>query len=643
MMNKKVLVVDNHPLMLQFMRNLLSKEGHEVVTANDGLSALDMLQNYTPEVIFTDLIMPNIDGERLCRIIRTMPALQQVRLIVLSAVAAEESIDYQQLGAHACIAKGPFNQMAEHILTTMQQLGTSDDESSAGAVMGLDGVYPREITKELLSVKKHFELVLGSMAEGVLEISPQSRIIYANPVAVRVLSLPEERLLGSSFPEQFQGEAFGRVKELIENLEDTPLSVPDSSPLALGDRQVTLTLLPVEGLTCRAIVILNDVTHRKLLEVRLLQSQTAETAWRLAEGMIQGFSNTLTAVTGNLSLAMNETGPKKKLFERIQSAEQAIHRAKGLTQQLMALSRGGEPIKHGGSIVELVRDTCISVLRDPEIRCELSLPPDLWWVEVDAAQFRQAVYTLLRNAVEAMPRGGVITITADNHMMAIEGDPPLRPGKYLKLSIQDQGPGIAAQDLPKLFDPSFTAESSWGPALSTVQSIIQRHSGLITATSEENVGTTIDIYLPAIDTAVSSPEQTQEDILSGTGRILLIDDDGMIRETTEQMLAHLGYSVFFARDGQEALVHYVEAREAQQPFDAVIIDISTPYGKSGKETLEDLLKIDPDTKAIASSCQVYDPAISSYKDQGFAGVLVKPYQLRDLGAVLHHVIHSSGS
>jgi two-component system cell cycle sensor histidine kinase/response regulator CckA len=643
MMNKKVLVVDNHPLMLQFMRNLLSKEGHEVVTANDGLSALDMLQNYTPEVIFTDLIMPNIDGERLCRIIRTMPALQQVRLILLSAVAAEESLDYQHLGAHACIAKGPFTQMAEHILTTMQQLDVSDEESSAGAVMGLDGVYPREITKELLSVKRHFELVLGSMAEGVLEISPESRIIYANPVAIRVLGVPEERLLGASFPEQFQGEDFVRVRELLESLEDAPCSVPDSSPLKLGNRQVTLTLLPVEGITCRAIVILNDVTQCKLFEARLLQAQPAETAWRLAEGMAQGFSNTLTAVSGNLSLALTETGPKKKLFERIEAAERAVQRGKGLTQQLMALSRGTEPIKHAVSIVEPVRDACISALRDTGIRCELALSPDLWWVEVDAAQFRQAVYTLLRKAVESMPRAGTITITADNQMMAIHGDPPLTPGKYLKLSIQDQGPGIPPQDLAGLFDPDHTSDSGSEAALAIIQSIIERHSGLITASSEVNAGTTFEIYLPAIEPVVPASEASREEPLSGTGRILLMEDDAMIREMAGPVLGHLGYSVVFAGDGQETFDHYVEARAAQKPFDAVIIDLDIPYGKLGEETIEHLLKIDPDTRAIATSCQIDHPVITNHKNHGFAAVLVKPYQLRELGAVLHHVIHSSES
>jgi CheY-like chemotaxis protein len=261
-------------------------------------------------------------------------------------------------------------------------------------------------------------------------------------------------------------------------------------------------------------------------------------------------------------------------------------------------------------------------------------------VEVGASQLRQAVYTLLRKAVESMPRGGTLTISADNQMMAIHGDPPLTPGKYLKLSIQDQGSGISPQDLPGLFDPDQTTDSSSGPALASVQSIIQKHSGLITASSEVNAGTTFDIYLPAIEPVEAASEPSREELVSGTGRILLMEDDAMIREMAGPVLGHLGYSVVFARDGQETLDHYVEARAAQKPFDAVIIDLGIPYGKRGEETLDDLLKIDPDTRAIASSCQADHPAISNHKDHGFAAVLVKPYQLWELGAVLHHVIHS---
>jgi len=125
-MKKKILVVDNHPAMLKFMSNLLEKEGHQVLTAEDGLSAIDILKTYIPDVIFIDLVMPNISGEKLCRIIRSMPELKDVYLIILSAIAAEGDVDFAQFGVNACIAKGPFDKMAGHVLAALDQSDRGD-------------------------------------------------------------------------------------------------------------------------------------------------------------------------------------------------------------------------------------------------------------------------------------------------------------------------------------------------------------------------------------------------------------------------------------------------------------------------------------------------------------------------------------
>ena len=118
---QKILVVDNHPVMLKFMENLLEARGFKVLTAQDGLSALDVLKTFTPDIMFIDLVMPNIDGENLCRIIRSMPEFRDVYLVILSAIAAEKKIDFEAIGANACIAKGPFDKMSEYILSILNQ------------------------------------------------------------------------------------------------------------------------------------------------------------------------------------------------------------------------------------------------------------------------------------------------------------------------------------------------------------------------------------------------------------------------------------------------------------------------------------------------------------------------------------------
>ncbi len=170
---KKILVVDNHPVMLKFMTNLLEKEGHEVLTAQDGLSALDVLKKHIPDVMFVDLVMPNIAGEKLCRIVRSMPGMSDVYVVILSGIAAEKDLDCKQLGADACIAKGPFNKMAPHVLFTLEQSDLAPPRRMTDGVIGLDDVYEREVTRELLSSKRHLERILDNMSEGIIELNPE--------------------------------------------------------------------------------------------------------------------------------------------------------------------------------------------------------------------------------------------------------------------------------------------------------------------------------------------------------------------------------------------------------------------------------------------------------------------------------------
>lgn len=224
-MKKKILVVDNHPVMLKLMTNLLEKEGYQVLTAEDGLSALDILKTKIPDVIFIDLVMPRISGEKLCWIIRKMPKVKNAYLIILSAIAAEEEVDFVEFGANACIAKAPFNEMAEHVLAALDQ---SDREASNGLpekMIEPEDISQRQITKELLSSKRHSEAILDNMTEGLLELNIEGKIIYANPTAVFLISIPEEELLASNFTELFSKPHHKRIEDLLAMIGDKPQAI----------------------------------------------------------------------------------------------------------------------------------------------------------------------------------------------------------------------------------------------------------------------------------------------------------------------------------------------------------------------------------------------------------------------------------
>lgn len=269
-MGKKIFVVDNHPMVLRLIANLLEKDGHEVRTAEDGLGALEILKAYVPDIIFVDLVMPNISGEKLCRIIRNMPHLEGVFLVILSAIAAEEELDFGALGADACIAKGNMSNLAKHVARVIELASPAGREEKSRDIMGLEEVATREITRELLSSRKHFEVILSNMSEGILEFAAHRKIIFANPAAVTLVGIPEEMLLGMEFAAIFGEQSFQAVAALLDNPAEASKKISEEAPVALNGRQVSLQFLPVVGDGgASTIVIIHDVTNRKQAEEKI--------------------------------------------------------------------------------------------------------------------------------------------------------------------------------------------------------------------------------------------------------------------------------------------------------------------------------------------------------------------------------------
>lgn len=269
---KKLLIVDNDVDLLNALDNLLSHEGYHVVTAEDGLYALDILKTYTPDVIFIDLVMPNIDGKKLCKIIRETPETKDTFVVILSATAAEEDTSITGLGANEYIAKGP--DIVQNVLEVLKRSDRASSEDVPTEVIGLENISSRGITKELLSVKRHFEIILDRMSEGILEITPEGRIVYTNPVALSLIEMREEKLLGSNFVDLFAEEGDRiRLVERLNSLDNEPKSITYDSPVNLNGHQITMSFLPIDGSRGTAIIILTDVTERRKWEISLRESK----------------------------------------------------------------------------------------------------------------------------------------------------------------------------------------------------------------------------------------------------------------------------------------------------------------------------------------------------------------------------------
>jgi len=390
------------------------------------------------------------------------------------------------------------------------------------------------------------------------------------------------------------------------------------------------------------LTIFLDVTEQKRLEVQLQQSQKLEAIGILAGGIAHDFNNLLSVIMGNITLVEDDVKPEVGISEYLKEALKASLKAQELTKQLITFSKGGAPIKKVGSIGGLVKETTNSVLSDSNVKCEFLLPHDLWLVELDDGQMNHAVKNMIENAVESMPGGGSIDVRSENFEISsetIKSSLPLAEGKYVKISIQDNGVGIPKEHLPIIFDPYFSTkergtQKGMGMGLAITYSIINRHDGHITVESEEGVGTTFSLYLPAHEKVVREIEHVEapppEKPAILTGRILLMDDEEMVRSLGKQMLSRLGFDTELAKDGAEAIELYKIAKDLGKPYDAVILDLTVKGGMSGKDAVKRLLEIDPQVKAIISSGYFNDPVMADFKKYGFIGALPKPYTMKDL-------------
>jgi CheY-like chemotaxis protein len=305
----------------------------------------------------------------------------------------------------------------------------------------------------------------------------------------------------------------------------------------------------------------------------------------------------------------------------------------------LTFAKGGAPVKEMASIKEILEETAAFVLRGSKTKCEFSIVEDIRPAELDPVQVSQVIHNIVINADQAMPEGGVIQINADNRHIDEGKGLPLRPGQYIHISITDQGTGIAERHVSKIFDPYFTTKQKGsGLGLATSYAIIKNHDGHITVESRLGMGTTFDIYLPASDRMV--PEREEAQVFRGHGRILVMDDEASLRKMVGRMLGKLGYEAEFSKDGAEAIEMYKEAKEAEKPYDAVVLDLTVPGGMGGKEAIQELLKIDPGIKAIVSSGYSDDPVLANFRKYGFQGMMPKPFASQSLSKVLHEVLRS---
>jgi PAS domain S-box-containing protein len=543
----------------------------------------------------------------------------------------------QQLEHRATYADGEIG----HISVQIKVL--KDSKNITIRTFGVNQDITERVKKEaaLRESEERFRVLFEDNMNSIIIL--KDRIIqYVNQATIETFGYTKEEMIGKSTlflhlsPKHYK-DAGSMLSESLKTkskwTREWPLKKKDGETLWI---EVNTSKLPGD----LVVSIMHDITERKQLEEERSKAAKLESIGLLAGGIAHDFNNILGVILGNISIAnMLAKKEKSAVSESLTAAQAACSRARSLTQQLLTFAKGGAPAKKTTSISGLIIEASGFSLRGSNSKCRHYTPEDLWLCEVDEGQICQVINNLIINANQAMPEGGTISIYAENVTVGKENRLPLNKGRYVKLTIKDQGIGISQEHLSKIFDPYFTTKQTGsGLGLATTFSIIKRHDGYITVESELMVGTTFHIYLPASREHVEKKEKKKNKITVKRGKILVMDDEPTLCNLVLRILEKEGHKVECADNGAQAIEMYVKAKNSGRPFDALILDLTIPGGIGGKETIERLTEIDPSVKAIVASGYSNDPVVSNFKDYGFSAAISKPYGLEDLLKVVQIVM-----
>jgi PAS domain S-box-containing protein len=518
----------------------------------------------------------------------------------------------------------------------------------AGHICVIRDITERKRDDEKLRQSEAFiRRILDTVDEGFIVIGRDYRIVTANRAYCGQVSLSCDNIIGkhcyeishrTNRPCYEEGEKCA-VRSVFETGE--PHTVLHKH--AAGDGTViyvetkAFPIKDASGAVTSAIETINNITERNLLEEERLKTQKLESIGTLAGGIAHDFNNLLQGVFGYISMAKMLFDQREKSLAMLEQAEKAVHQSVNLTSQLLTFSKGGKPVKKVVDLGPVIEDAARFALSGSRSGCRLDIQPGLWRVDADEGQVGQVVQNIVLNADQAMPLGGRVTIAARN-LPASEAasHAGLERRDHIIVSIEDQGVGIPENCLDKIFDPYFTTkEKGSGLGLATSYSIIKNHGGRIEVRSEVGIGTNFAIYLPSVKAEPVLSAERPPSAAARPARVLVMDDEEIIRTVARELLEMLGHSVEFAGHGDAAIEKYKQAKAEGRPFDVVILDLTVRGGKGGAETMRDLLAIDPDVNAVVSSGYSDDEVTATYRQHGFRAFLRKPYDINELASVLN--------
>jgi two-component system, cell cycle sensor histidine kinase and response regulator CckA len=534
--------------------------------------------------------------------------------------------------------------MGRPLLLDTHAVPLRNEKGDIVAALGLtrDITARRKAEDDLRRSEEFVRSILDNVDEGFIVVDRDLRILTANRAYCLQTGIPLENIVGEHCfkishktlkPCYEEGEECA-VKAVFETGEThTALHRhEDDRGNMLYVETKAFPLKDTDGAVTSVIETITNITERHLLEAEQLKTQKLEAIGTLAGGIAHDFNNLLQGIFGYISMAKMKLNDREKALAMLEQTEKALTMSINLTTQLLTFSKGGKPAKRKIDLRPVIENAAKFALSGSRCDYHLTFGEDLWHADADEGQIGQVMQNIVMNANEAMPDGGTIEISANNVEVPQGGSRSLPGGgRFIRIAVRDTGIGIPDQYLSRIFDPYFTTKQRGsGLGLATSYSIVRNHGGAIEVTSEPNTGTIFTIDLPAREAEEIRQSQPMSPAAGRKGRILVMDDEEIVRNVAQQMIEALGHDVDCAANGEDAVEKFRMARESDMPFDIVILDLTVKGGMGGEQAVRKIREIDHNVVAIVSSGYGDSSVVSDYRSYGFTATLNKPYRIDTL-------------
>ena len=528
-------------------------------------------------------------------------------------------------------------------------------DANGKAFIGTYGVardvsFRKEAEEALRNSEAKYRDLVQNANSIILRRDSQGNITFFNEFAQKFFGYSEEEILGKNEIGTIVPEKDSNGQDLTAMIRDIGLhperyATNENENMRRNGERVWVAwtnkaIHDREGNIVEILCIGNDISERKHLEAQLQQAQKMEAIGTLAGGIAHDFNNLLMGIQGYTSLTLMDIDSRHAHHERLKGIERLVQSGADLTRQLLGFARGGKYEVKITNLNELIEKSSEMFGRTKkEITIHVKYQKNIWTVEIDQGQIQQVLLNLYVNAWQAMPGGGDLYIETENVSLAEVDVRPykLDPGRYVRISIADTGVGMDESTKQRIFDPFFTTKEmgrGTGLGLATVYGIIQNHEGFITVYSVKGKGSTFTIYLPASGKKVTEEKILPEEILKGHETLLLVDDEEIIIDVGKEILETLGYKVFIARSGREAIEKY---RKNHDTIHMVILDMIMP-DMGGGDTYGAFKEINPNVKVLLSSGYSIDGQATEIMDRGCNGFIQKPFTIKSLSKKLREIL-----